>query len=512
MARVNILTNNGETQYREARANGTNAVTVKANATLAGDIDFILPVSLPVSAQVVTIDSAGQLATTLIGAGDLNDAYDFPTAGAGRIITADTGPVEAAGAGGFLVSHSAPVYGFETTGAEYNFRLIAGLTTDILEFQRGDQDGDISNDVFETILSIDGPGRMVGVNTANPQEAFHVNSDGLGIAGKVRIQGDTAFDASVQFYEATTARFEMGYDDSASAFVLAPTSFATPIFSIADTTGLVKIESLAQDGNLLSLDKKVGNTGSALRIDNAANTICIDINKLGTGAGSPINIFNSGTGTGLSVNQSGTAFAAQFKQNSPQLAVQVDQNQNAVSVQIDSEATSSPLLQLDPVTANSRGDIAFGTARTADPSAPAEGDLWYDGTAERMKIKTSLAGVFEGQTVASRYGANYGLRTVETIATGVLTISSGYIQVAAESGTADSLDTITSASPAALPGDTIVLTADIGDTITVTEAGNIVLTGTTRVLGAAGTADTMLLIKKSDGPETWAELSYSDNS
>jgi hypothetical protein len=59
-------------------------------------------------------------------------------------------------------------------------------------------------------------------------------------------------------------------------------------------------------------------------------------------------------------------------------SVFVDQNSNAFGLDIDSEATDSPLINLQPVVGNDRGDIAFGVARTANPDAPDEGDAWYD--------------------------------------------------------------------------------------------------------------------------------------
>jgi hypothetical protein len=81
----------------------------------------------------------------------------------------------------------------------------------------------------------------------------------------------------------------------------------------------------------------------------------------------------------------------------------IDQDANALGLDIDSEATSAPLINLQPIVTNARGDIAFGTARTADPAAPNEGDVWYnatnnclayyDGTAAHCLQKADVPGV-----------------------------------------------------------------------------------------------------------------------
>jgi hypothetical protein len=58
----------------------------------------------------------------------------------------------------------------------------------------------------------------------------------------------------------------------------------------------------------------------------------------------------------------------------------IDQDSNALGLDIDSEATGAPLINLQGLNGNSRGDIAFGTSRTGNPSAPSQGDLWYEST------------------------------------------------------------------------------------------------------------------------------------
>lgn len=540
------FTDGGVATFREARASGLNAVTVKAGATLAGDIDFILPIALPAGTEFLTIDSAGQLGTIVGASGGLDAAYDSGGAGAGRIIVADNGAVEIQGAGGLQITHTDPELLFETTGVVFNWRVNA-TSGNLFQIQRGDLDTDVSDDTFESILVIDGSNRRVGIHTA-PVVDLEIDASalGLGRVAAIRVGSEIGQDSSIQFFEDSTPRWEIGYDDSEGALVLGRISFTNPVILIKDTSGAVGIGETAPDAQFhvksaAALVAVIESTSSPARLSlrdsttTDQNTVGLDAvgNDLRLRAGGidlvhldavlqRVGINTTNPGAQLEVNQplsaqcaffkrGGTAdgTAIEFENAGTGVGLFLDQNGNGTSILIDSEATSSPLIDLLPVTGNARGDIAFGTARTADPSAPSEGDLWYDGTLERLNFETGVG----TRNVRSNYGPAFGLRTVVTISVGgVLAINSPYIQVAANSGTADDLDTITSSGPVAAEGDTILLTADIGDTITVTENGNILLVGTTRVLGAAGTADTMLLVKRSDAPETWAEVSYADNS
>jgi hypothetical protein len=71
-----------------------------------------------------------------------------------------------------------------------------------------------------------------------------------------------------------------------------------------------------------------------------------------------------------------------------------------------------------------------------------------------------------------------GAAVLLTIDTGEITIAQSLHIVAAESGTSDALDTINGGAA----GDLLILFADTGDTITLTENGNIRVYGTTDVL------------------------------
>ena len=511
MGRNQDFTDGGIASFQEARANGLNAATLHAPAVLAGSYDMELLDALPAGLEFLQIDAAGKLSTVVGAGGSLDTAYDFGGAGAGRIMTADAGPVEAAGAGGFLASHSAPVYGLETTGVgEFNFRLTAGQATDVLEIQRGDQDADISDDTFDALFALDGVNRRLGINTTAPATLAHLLSPS-GDA-KLTIQAPLASDASVIFNENAIARFELGYDDSAGGLVVGLVDFTDPIALFEDTTGTLRLgdivgpgrtgtlivtkpDATAQSGTVFIEDTVGGATMlfvlksstsasdhvvARFENDRVDTTVpVVQISQVGDGIGLDIDSNAPDGFPALNVLMTGTEAAALFRRTTlsaggPVVHIQddigavsgallVDQNQNSEGIIIDSEATSSPLIDLQPITGNTRGDIAFGAARTADPTTPSEGDIWYEGTLNRFAVKTGLS---TGRTAVSQYGPNFGeVASAATIATGVITVVSGHIVVTGETST-DNLDTINS-SPQAAIGDTILVRANSGDAITL---------------------------------------------
>ena len=94
-----------------------------------------------------------------------------------------------------------------------------------------------------------------------------------------------------------------------------------------------------------------------------------------------------------------------------------------------------------------------------------------------------------------------GPPTVVTIATGVATITTGFVALAAETSTADQLDTLTLAG--VQDGDVVLLIADTGDTITVDDA-TINLGAATRAIAPGGS-----LQLRYDGAESqWTELTF----
>lgn len=94
-----------------------------------------------------------------------------------------------------------------------------------------------------------------------------------------------------------------------------------------------------------------------------------------------------------------------------------------------------------------------------------------------------------------------GAPDIVTIASGIATVTKGFTALAAESGTADQLDTLTYAD--AGDGDLIFLIADVGDTITVDDA-NINLGAATRAIAPGG----CLLLRYDVAETQWTEVIF----
>jgi len=94
-----------------------------------------------------------------------------------------------------------------------------------------------------------------------------------------------------------------------------------------------------------------------------------------------------------------------------------------------------------------------------------------------------------------------GAPTSVTIASGVATITTGFVLLISESGTTDQLDTLTLAS--AGDGDLVLLIAKSTDTITVDDA-TINLAAATRAIAPGG-----CLLLRYDAAETqWTEMFF----
>lgn len=108
-----------------------------------------------------------------------------------------------------------------------------------------------------------------------------------------------------------------------------------------------------------------------------------------------------------------------------------------------------------------------------------------------------------GVPLSDRTMVNLGSSNTETIASGVITVTSNIVLVAGEGGLADDLVTINGG----ITGDLVLLRMSGAGTITVKDGtGNIALTSD-RVLD--NTADTLLLERRSS---TWNEVAFSNNT
>jgi len=163
----------------------------------------------------------------------------------------------------------------------------------------------------------------VGIGTASPDSLLHLESGG---ATTLTIEGSNA-DQKTVIKKSGVSQFVYGYDN---------------------TDGDFKIER----GEFLGLN----------------NDFVIDSSNGNVGIGT------TSPGAKLEIQDDGT-----------NIGCLIDMNGNNNGLVIDSEATSKPLIDLSPHINNTRGDIAFSTVRTSDPSSPSEGDMWYNSTDNQFK-------------------------------------------------------------------------------------------------------------------------------
>ncbi len=508
----------GVANFFEGLAGGANKVGLRAPAAVAADFDIELLAALPGSIQALTIDATGQMGTTAVGAGDLDDAYDFPTPGAGRAITGDAGAVEItvpAASGNAALSliqadnFTALLISKTGVGAGSPVSITdagTGITLDIvktgpsgspLSISGGggtlvwtgnllDVQGDNTSGAL-SVTSLDvGTNPVIKTFQFGAGVALHVDNSGNAFPAVVRLEsGAGVTDALLEFVQNSVKRWELGYDQSAAAFVLGRLDFTNPAMSVDDTTGVVNfLQALDQD---------------AVVITQAGDALGLNILKTGVGPGVALGVTNSGTGNALDVTQNGIGgLCLALRQNTATEVVEVlkvggganvnttiktiggtgfglfvDHQVNSGALLIVSLATSNPLLILSALSANARGDIAFGITRTAAPSAPSNGDLWYDGTLERLEIRSGGVNF----TAASRYVASSFPGNASIVA-GVATAGTGNISFLAEGGPGlDDLDTLNT-TPAAQNRDEVTIKAGTGETITVKHnIGNIHLDG-----------------------------------
>lgn len=535
MGRDIAFQDQGVAEFFEAKANGRNKIGLRAPATVAADIDIELLAVLPGVTEALTIDATGQMGTTSISAGDLNDAYNSPTPGAGRVITADNGAVEVnvPGGGGNV--------GLLVTNAD-NFDVLQvtksaiGVGVGILVTNAGTgigveviQNGvaiaaSVRQNAAAIGVSVDQDGDGVALNVdiaaASTSTGLNILNAGTGVGLLVTQNG--VMDAA-QFIQSQNDNGVFIQKTGAGAGdALLVQNLGTGIgISIdqdgdgraldidAAATSTVDAVRIVNEGTGAALFIDQNGVGRSLVIDAIAPANVVEITKFGSFAGDVILITNGGTGPGIRITQTGTADALVVNQSgfgsaavfvdqdsnaigisvdvivtSSSAGIQVlhagtgnglflDQDGNGIALNIDSEATSQPLINLSPLSTNSRGDIAFSALRGADPASPAEGDVWYQPGIEDLRLRTDgLTAILGG-----RFNVRMGGRESVTIATGVATISQSMVRLNAESGTSDDVDTITDV-PSVGEFALLLLTADTGDTITLkTGTGNLRLGG-----------------------------------
>lgn len=514
MGRNIDFTDQGIGKFFEPLGGGTSAVSVKAPA-LAGDIDMVLLAALPGVTSNLTITAAGQIGTS-VGGGSLDQAYDFGGAGAGRAITADTGGVSITSP---LASGNVAL---ELTQAD-NFaclqvtKSVGGAGSVMLLTNAGTGIG------IDVVQNGAGIGTRVTQNgVADAMQIVQTQDDNGLFISKAGLGGG---DALVISNLGTSSGIAVDQDGDGPAISTDSAAASTIASILVVNNGTGPGERITQVGDAIGLDiaKTGAGVGQALKIDNdgtgiglhliqdgVARAMLIDQNanedalRIENGGKIGLVIAHSGTGVGLDVVSSSGSMAARVKANSEQQVAQfekslggaskaveiinagtgqgllLDQDGNGVPLDIDSEATSQPLINLAPVVGNTRGDVAFSTARTSAPATPSEGDLWYNSGDERVEFE--LGGGLT-RPLASHFAGHFGATTAKTISAGAITGTDASMVVTSETSTTDDLDDISVTGAGAKVGDEVLIKADSGHTITVRNNGGG--TGNIRLDGAA---------------------------
>ncbi len=471
-------------RFFEDTANGTEDVTLQAPAALAASIVVTLPSVLPGGLEFVTLDAAGLLATAASVSNTLDAAYDSGGAGAGRSITADNGAVEittpAASGNAALSLIQADTQNALTITQS---GITAGAALDIISNAAGIGLRVTQNAIADAIQIIQtqndnglfiqksgvGGGDAFLVQNLGTSPAIRIDQDGVGLGLDIDIAAVSTLAGLRMINAGTGPGFSLTQSGAANAFNIVKNGIGKSLFIDDNTTG-----------NALEIDK-IG-AGNSLTIVHGSSTTAIKVTNNSTGLTLEIlGIAGVGIDTRSTTNKALAALVtsagnscATFRTSSASNSspcVDIDNDGLGQGLNIASAATGNALINLSPVTGNTRGDIAFGTARTAAPSTPSEGDLWFETGLDRISARVTAA--VGTQTVVSRYGPDFGQRGGASIVAGAVGANNGHLELNAETGVTDDLDNLTVPAHAKI-GDTILLVAAAGDTITVRHnVGNI---------------------------------------
>ena len=536
MGRDLDFTDQGVANFFEGTAGGTNKIGVRAPATVAADFDIELLAALPGGTEFLQIDTAGQITTTATAGGSLDVAYNL-----GSVVTVDAGAIafnstaangdvaldvtqaddfgavtitkSATGAGsGIKVTNAGTGEGVEViqNGTAIGVKVTQNAVIDAMKIIQA-QDA-IGLFVFKSAV---GTGDVLRVQNLGTGNGIVVDQDGDGIALNVAIDAASTMTGLNVVNSGTGVGAVITQNGAAAAVNITQTTNNNGVFIHKTASGTGDALTVENDGS-----------GAGIFIDSDGNGIALKITTF-FGSQDAIQILNGGTGKSLVINQTGSDIAVSIAQT-PNLDVLfldkqgtgsgdvieaknagtgrglfLDQNANGIALDIDSEATGQPLINLAPVTGNTRGDIAFGTARTASPTTPSEGDMWYDALSERILVKNSSSIITGFGARVS--GSDFGVGVLHTIATGAVTLTSSNVLLRAEGGPGvDTLDTLT--APADIrDGDSILVRAESTNTITLGDGtGNMKLNGSNVVLDTL--RDNVIFFWEGTSSQ-WAEIS-----
>jgi hypothetical protein len=133
---------------------------------------------------------------------------------------------------------------------------------------------DVSGDSATGALSVSsndlGSNPVLSTFQFGPGVGVHVNNSSNAFEAIVRLEsGSGVVDAKVEFVQNAIRRWELGYDESASAFILGRLSFATPVLFVEDAAGDVGINEIDPDAKL-----HVTSTAALASLIESSNATC----------------------------------------------------------------------------------------------------------------------------------------------------------------------------------------------------------------------------------------------
>ena len=545
MGRNLKLTDQGNIQFFEGTGGGVNKVTLQAGATLTADYTLTWPDDDGAANTFLKTDGAGVLSWGASTA-TLQSSYD----NGGKITTAGGVPVEievgAASANvGLLIDQDDDFKALDITKDGTG----AGDAIAILNSGTGkgifiDQDGaaiglDIDQDGAGIAVQINQATGNVAVDVTQAGDAAGLNllKSGTGVGDSFAVENDGTGKGVFINQDGAGIGLDVDQDGAAIAVQVNQASDNTGLSLFKAGTGAGDALAVENDGTGKGVFINQDGAGIALDVDQDGAAIAVQINQASANTG--IALTQVGAGIGLDVNQDGAATAVRINQATANAALDItqvgdaiavailksgtgvgkalviendgtadgvfiDQDGAATALSIDSEATASPLIDLAPVTGNTRGDINFSTARLAAPTSPSDGDIWYFANGNRFEALIGTKTVLLGGTTSAAVNTSVPI----TISSGAITSAAGHIILAAETGTTDDLDSFSGVT-GATAGDMMILRADSGDTITVKDGvGNIRLDGgTDKVLNSVN--DVLLLMFTGS---QHIQISFSNNT
>ena len=495
--RVLKLTNRGQADFYEDESNGTHKIALRALASVAADVTFSLPGADGSAGQILQTDGAGNLSFSNAALADTEVT---------QLTILDQGELrlrEATGGGTNHVAHKAPAALTTDTTYTWPTTIVAS------KYLKVAADGTLTwSDAASTFQGVYDEGEDLTFSAgatmtwgqANNENVLEINKTAVGVGIPLSIDNDgTGHGIYVKQDGAGNAlHIDAG---AATAVVLDQANNNVSLDLKKTGSGVGNVIDIDNDGVGHGIFIKQDGAGNALHIDGGAldavvidqanNFSCLDIGKMGTGAGDVVDISNAGTGSALKITQTGGGIALEIDQDGNDYGIYINQSSaGGTALNITSAANAASTLAVSKTGASTGTVLNISNSGTGYDIA-GDSNEWYFRNGGGLKCT----------------GLVMGAKTTETITGGLISIGQNqcFIEVAGQSGLNDDLDNISGG----VAGQILILTATASSgNITVTEAGNINRASSGNMTLTAGDDDMIMLIHIGTG---WVEVSRSNN-